>query len=467
MRRRNFQIKDGLGNANSHNGSAPSAHPTQAGQSRAVLIRDRVRELRRIRAGDLVPNPKNWRRHGAAQASALEGILAEIGYADALLVRELDDGRLMLIDGHLRAETTPDIEVPVLLLDVDQEEADKLLATLDPMAAMAQTDAERFKALLATVQTASPAVEDLLRHTAGNAIWSELHPQSEPPAQIDKAGELQKKWQTKTGQLWVIGDHRLFCGDSTNPGDVVTLMGRERAVLFATDPPYAVGYTGGSHPQSWGNKGAANRDKDWSGQYVEAESADVSNSEQEGIELYRGFIATAVKYAIAANAAWYCWHASRRQMMLENVWNEFGAFVHQQIIWMKSRPVLTYSVYLWQHEPCLFGWVRSENPKNFRTEVAESTGGFPTTVWEIPNSEVETDAHPTCKPCRLFTLPMQMHTERGDVCFEPFSGSGSQLVAAQQTGRRCYAIEKSPAFVAVALERLAAMGLNPELRGER
>ena len=240
-------------------------------------------------------------------------------------------------------------------------------------------------------------------------------------------------------------------------------MGGERAVLFATDPPYAVGYTGGSHPQSWGNKGAVNRNKDWSGQYLEAKCADVKNAEKSGIELYRGFIKVALEHAIARNAAWYCWHASRRQMMLESVWNEFGAFVHQQIIWFKSRSVLTYSTYLWQHEPCFFGWVRGEKPKTLRNHLGIIAGEFPTTVWEVPNSEIETDAHPTSKPCKLFAFPMEMHTEPGDLCYEPYSGSGSQLVAAEQLGRRCYAIEKSPPFVAVALERMGAFGLKPEL----
>jgi DNA modification methylase len=234
-------------------------------------------------------------------------------------------------------------------------------------------------------------------------------------------------------------------------------------VLFATDPPYAVGYTGGSHPQSWANRGAANRNKNWSDQYYEARGADIDDDEACGSELYHSFVKTAIEHAIIPNAAWYCWHASKRHSMVEKVWNEFGAFVHQQIIWVKSRPVLTYSTYLWQHEPCLFGWVRGQAPKTQRREVGQLAGSFPSTVWEIPSSEVETDAHPTCKPCRLFTLPMEMHTEPGDICYEPFSGSGSQLVAAEQTGRRCYAIEKSPPFVAVALERLAMLGLRPEL----
>jgi hypothetical protein len=278
-----------------------------------MRIRDRVRELRRVRAKDLLPNPKNWRTHPRAQAAALSGLLAEIGYADALLARELPDGRLQLIDGHLRAETTPEMQVAVLILDLSDEEANKLLLTLDPLAAMAESDSERIKALLENVQTNDAAVEALLRCTAGEQVWSELHPEIEPPAQMDKAGELQREWGTEAGQLWKIGQHRLLCGDSTKPDDVARLMNRERAALFVTDPPYAVGYTGGSHPQSWANRGAANRNKNWSGRYLEATCADVQNHAESAIAFYRGFIRTAVEHAISPGAAWYCWHASKRK----------------------------------------------------------------------------------------------------------------------------------------------------------
>jgi DNA modification methylase len=95
--------------------------------------------------------------------------------------------------------------------------------------------------------------------------------------------------------------------------------------------------------------------------------------------------------------------------------------------------------------------------------VGDFAGAFPSTVWAVPNSDIETDAHPTSKPCKLFALPMQMHTQRGEICYEPFAGSGSQIVAAEQLGRRCFAIEKSPPFVAVALERMAAMGVKAQV----
>jgi len=124
-------------------------------------IRDRIIELRRVRAGDLLPNPKNWRVHPKKQQEALQGMLAEVGYVDALLARETYDG-LMLIDGHLRAETTPDTEVPVLVLDVSESEADKVLATLDPLAAMAKANTEALDTLVRSVHTGNEALAEML-----------------------------------------------------------------------------------------------------------------------------------------------------------------------------------------------------------------------------------------------------------------------------------------------------------------
>ena len=137
-------------------------------------IRNRVKSLRMVSASDLKPNPKNWRTHPKAQQDALRGVLAEVGLADACLARELPDGSLMLIDGHLRAETLGDGDVPVLVLDVNEAEADKLLATLDPLAAMAETDSDKFDALIRLVNSSSVALQELVAQTAQDSTEKAL-----------------------------------------------------------------------------------------------------------------------------------------------------------------------------------------------------------------------------------------------------------------------------------------------------
>jgi len=127
-------------------------------------IRDRIKDFRRVPAHSLHPNPKNWRTHNVRQRNVLKGILAEIGYADALLARELPDGSLQLVDGHLRAETTPNQKVPVLILDLNDAEADKLLATLDPLAALAGTNQTMLDELLVQIETENIAVQEFLRN---------------------------------------------------------------------------------------------------------------------------------------------------------------------------------------------------------------------------------------------------------------------------------------------------------------
>ena len=155
----------------------------------------------------------------------------------------------------------------------------------------------------------------------------------------------------------------------------------------------------------------------------------------------------AVAEAVAQNAAWYCWHASRRQAMVEEIWNKFGAFVHQQIIWVKDRPILTRSWYSWQHEPCFFGWVRPHQPHRVADDFLSST-------WHIPTVRPgQCTDHPTSKPVEVFAIPMRQHTRRGDICYEPFCGSGSQLIAAEQLGRRCCALEISPHYCDVIVRR--------------
>jgi hypothetical protein len=148
-----------------------------------------LEELRQVKASELLPNPRNWRKHPTSQADALRGALAEIGYADALIAYETPDG-LMLIDGHLRAETTPDMEVPVLITDLDEGEANKLLMTLDPLSAMATRDDEMLSLLLKGVTVESEALADMLK------VMDDAMPDFEPLG-MDSQPRLDEKAKTK------------------------------------------------------------------------------------------------------------------------------------------------------------------------------------------------------------------------------------------------------------------------------
>jgi DNA modification methylase len=283
-----------------------------------------------------------------------------------------------------------------------------------------------------------------------------LPEQNDAEPQIAEAVKLRKKWGTEPGQLWLLPSrtaghvHRLICGDSTDAEVVRRLMNGQRATLFSTDPPYLVDYDGTNHPHKWNEPDTKN--KDWSETYQDWDKA------VNGDGLYDGFIGVAVAEAITENAAWYCWHASRNQIMVEEAWVKHGAFVHQQIIWVKDRPILTRSWYMWQHEPCFFGWIKGNKPQR----VADD---HPATVWHVPTIQPGTSTvHPTSKPLALFTRPLEQHTKPGDICYEPFCGSGSQLIAAENMNRQCYALELSPEYVAVILDRYErAFEIQPEL----
>src|SRR5215212_10064618 len=176
-------------------------------------IRDRIVELRRVPAGELKQHPRNWRRHPERQRRALRALLQEVGFADAILAREQPDGSLQIIDGHLRSSMDPQMIVPVLVLDVDETEADKLLATLDPLASLAVADAEPLAELLASIDTGS---EDVRAMFAGLAADAEIQarlglvdPDEIPPA--------PEKPRTRSGDLYELGTHRLICGDASDP----------------------------------------------------------------------------------------------------------------------------------------------------------------------------------------------------------------------------------------------------------
>lgn len=411
-----------------------------------------------VDADQLLANPGNWRRHPNVQREALRGSLDDLGWIAPVIVNRTTG---FMIDGHARAEEAlaHGAQVPVAYVELTPAEEAEALAILDPIGAMATADADSLDALLREVSTGSEAIQALLADIAkGAGLYLDQPVAEDPGADLDHADELREKWGAETGQLWQIPsrsmpgrEHRLLCGDSTSVSDVERLMAGERAALFATDPPYAVGYDGTNHPTNARSRPSKN--KDWSDSYQDWDKLGASAAEA----LYDGFCQVARDVAIADEAAWYCWHASVNVRLVFGAWEKAGAFVHQQIIWVKSRPILGRSWYMWQHEPCLFGWVSPHKPKR---AAADS----PRTVWEIESfSQQEKPDHPTPKPLEVFAIPMRQHTEPGDICYEPFAGSGSQHVAGEQIGRLVYGLEQEPRYVAVILDRLQGMGLEPSL----
>jgi DNA modification methylase len=391
-----------------------------------MSLRDRVIELRRVPADELLPHPRNWRKHPRHRQSALRGLLDEVGFAGAVLAREGPDGKLIVLDGHLRREMLPGEIVPVLVTDLNEGEGDLVLASHDPIGAMATRDDRALQALLASLSSANDDVNALLEKLGKEPAGGLTDPDVET-APIEDSG-------IKAGDLFSLGDHRLLCGDSTSPADVTRLMAGERVSLMATDPPYLVDYDAGNHPQSWVNS-KRTKDKGWDSYKDPATSR----------AFFESFLRVALEHALTEDAAIYQWHASRRQALVEAAWQANGLLVHQQVIWRKDHAILTYSHYMWQHEPCFYGWREGNKP---RKPPANET-----TVWEISQVGQQDGIHPTQKPIEIFVRPLRFHTSPGDACYEPFSGSGSQLIAAEQLGRRCFAMELAPEYVAAAVQR--------------
>ena len=400
----------------------------------------------------LIPYANNARTHSEEQVAQIAGSIAEFGFVSPILVG--DDG--VMIAGHGRVMAARKLDMTTLPVIV--------LAHLTPTQRRALVIADNQLALTASwneellkLELGALKEEDFdLEITGFNMEEIDQFLAAEFPDENGGAGEEDPipeppaKPVSQPGDLWILGDHRLLCGDSTKGEDVKRLMNGERAQLFATDPPYLVDYDGTNHPANKarkaktakGDTSGTNGNKDWSDSY-----GITWDDSSQGPELYEGFIKTAVDHAIDTHAAWYCWHASKRQAMLESVWEKFGAFVHQQIIWSKTRAVMTRTHYLWGHEPCFYGWIKGNRPPRVSEE-------YLSTVWHMAGLEGdERPEHPTPKPLDCFANPMRQHVKPGGLCYEPFSGSGSQIMAGEATGRRVFAMEISPTYCDVAIQR--------------
>lgn len=295
-----------------------------------------------------------------------------------------------------------------------------------------------------------PALAELLTHLRSedslegvgfdtsdiDELLRELEAAQTSPGVVDDPGpgDVPEVPVAVRGDVWLLGDrHRLMCGDSTNSGDVDKLMAGVKAHLCATDPPYLVDYVG-DRPNDSG--------KDWSATYREIDIKDADS-------FFRS-VFTNVLRVLAPKAAIYTWHAHKRCGLIQRVWEDLGIVDHQQVVWIKPTAVFGRVYWHFRHEPCMMGWRQGEKPDHDGNHEFSSVWEL---GWEGGKQRIVGNAHPTQKPVELFARPMRKHTKPGDVVFEPFSGSGSQLIGAEQEGRRCRAMEISEPFVDVAINR--------------
>ena len=408
-----------------------------------------------VRLSEIKPVPYNPREISDEALAGLRQSLERFGVVDLLVVNRRN---MRIISGHQRYKVLQEAgveTVTAIMVDVDEISEMAMNVTLNSQEIAGQWT-EALIPLLEKLRTENGDVYIALRMNELRDHVRELEKENEGLGTTlpDDLPEPPKDVITKYGDLWILGDHRLLCGDSTKEEEVARLMDGQQASLLATDPPYCVDYTGKNRP---------NGGRDWSDVYREIDIPDAS-------VFIKSFYEVGLKF-IKPHTALYLWHASKRRREIDDVCKELNILIHQQIIWVKPCVILTYSFYSWRHEPCLLMWIKGQKPPyrpkdksigsvwtvDFVRSGDPTTPEYHTDVWELDwegKKRGSTIAeHPTVKPTEVFAIPIRVHTQVGDVCFEPFCGSGSQIIAAERLNRRCFAMELEPFFVDVAVKR--------------
>ncbi len=387
----------------------------------------------------LRPYARNAKTHGADQVARIAASMAEFGWTVPVLVSS--DGEVIAGHGRIMAAAQLGLtEAPVIVLDHLTEAQRRAYRIADnKLTELGAWD----EALLSSELQELVADEfDLSLIGFSDGELDRLLALEPGDEAADGAGvapvvipEPPRNPASRIGDLWILGDHRLLCGDSTSHTDVRRLMNGERAILFATDPPYLVDYDGSNHPT---------RNKDWSASY-----GTTWDDSSQGAELYDGFIAAAVAEAITEDAAWYCWHASRRQAMLEACWEKAGASSTADHLGEGPRSSDPVALPL-EARALLHGLDQGQ---------ASAEGGRGNPALDLGAAEFRQGRparSPDAEAAQRLRDPMRQHVARGGLCYEPFSGSGSQIMAGEANGRRVFAMEISPAYVDVAIERWQA-----------
>ena len=394
----------------------------------------------------------NARRHGERNLDAIRASLAQFGQRKPIVVQR--DGMIVRAgNGTLEAARALGwTEIAAVVIDEDGTTAAQFAIADNRTAELAEWDQETLATLL---QSWDEDTREALGFST-QEMNDMLLDIGDLPDDLkeDPVPEAPEEPTTKPGDLWVLGNHRLLCGDSTKPEDMARLMDGERANLLITDPPYNVDYEGGT-------------------------GLKIQNDAMPE-EVFQQFLVDALGACFAnmePGSGWYIWHPGGEPAgSFRAALRLLGQQVRQQLIWVKSSLVLGRQDYQWRHEPCLYGWTDGAAHKFYgdRTEttvlepdsqepkpepgvlVAKTTNGkkvvVRTTVLEVDKPS-RSKEHPTMKPVLLFAPLMNNSTRKQELVLDPFLGSGTSLIVAEHLQRRCFGMELDPRYCDVIVER--------------
>ena len=374
----------------------------------------------KVNIDKLIPYARNARTHSKEQINQLRGSLREFGFVNPVIV----DKDLNIIAGHgriLAAKEENMTEVPCVFVEhlTDAQKKAYILAD-NRLALNAGWDEE-----MLAVELSELMDEDFdlsMLGFDGAEIDKVLGMNDEvKDDEFDVEEELQKPALTKFGDVWQLGNHRLICGDSTKEETYITLMEDKKANLVVTDPPYNVNYEGSA--------GKIKNDNMSNDNFYQFLFDAFSNMEK----------------VMASDSSIYVFHADTEGLNFRKAFSDSGFYLSGTCIWRKQSLVLGRSPYQWQHEPVLFGWKKKGKHQWY-------TGRKESTIWEFDKPKKNGD-HPTMKPIPLIAYPIQNSSLSNCIVLDPFGGSGSTLIACEQTNRICRTIELDEKFCDVIVKR--------------
>ncbi|WP_372836778.1 site-specific DNA-methyltransferase [Puniceibacterium confluentis] len=378
-----------------------------------------ARSIDQLAVADLIPYAKNARTHSEAQVALIAGSIREFGFNNPVLV----DGDNGIIAGHgrvLAARKLGLATVPVIeLAHLSEAQKRAYILADNKLAEQAGWDRDLLSLELADLSDLGIDLADI--GFEGAELDALLGLETGDPKE-EATPEPPANPVSRLGDIWQLGAHRLMCGDATDKVSVDTLLDGVRPHLMVTDPPYGVMYD-----PDWRNRAGASETKR-TGKVLNDDRADW----REAWALFPGAVA-------------YVWHGALHATTVADSLIASGFDIRSQIIWAKDRLVLSRGHYHWQHEPCWYAVRGKGHWSGDRTQ---------TTLWSIPNRDQDaTTVHGTQKPVECMRRPMLNNASQGQAVYEPFSGSGTTLIAAESCGRVCYALELDPGYVDVAVLR--------------